>query len=113
MGSDGGAHTKEVGAPPPATDPDDPGCFVVIGVPIVVEVATIAFLILVETPFTPTVQRMLKTAPGLVALSASAFFVVCIVMIAVLGFYDRRKARRRARRALGSRSVPPTGETPP
>lgn len=102
MGSDGRPDPQEVGAPPPARDPDDPGCFVIIGIPVAVEIATIAFLILVETPFTPTVQRMLKTAPGLVALSASAFFVVCIVMIAVLTFYDWRKARRRARREVDS-----------
>lgn len=93
-------------APSPEPRYDGPGCWVVLGVPVLTEIIVVAALVSLDHPYRPTVDRMLRTPFGVMSLSCTGLFVVCVVMIVVLSWYERRAARRRA---LGS---PPKEEPP-
>ena len=71
------------------------GPFLVLGLPFALEVATLYFLITVETPLTPLVGRLQESAFGLFVLACFGLLVVCAVMPIVLTIAERRRRRRR------------------
>lgn len=93
--------SDEPGTPSPPRP--EIGPFVLLGVPVLVEVATIYFLIAVETPLSPWVHDLLARRFGMVILAAVGLMAVLVVMFVLLSWIEWRHRR-------GSRTPPGMGE---
>jgi hypothetical protein len=78
---------------PPARAGQSPSLWILIGVPFLVEVGTVYFLMAVETPLTPWVDRLLGRRGGVIVIAAIGLLVVIGVMISLLTWLERRQHR--------------------
>jgi hypothetical protein len=91
---------------PPARQP---GCFVVLGLPILVEILVVGALVATDHPYRSEVDRMLGTPAGVFSLSCTGLFAVCVVMYVVLTWFERRAGAESA----SSRGDDPGVSDPP
>ncbi len=80
-------------APAPAANPPSPGPFIILGLPIAVQVLAMFVLVGIDTPIRPWVLRTMERPVGAILLSTMGLGVVCVVMIVVLNWFEWRKKR--------------------
>jgi hypothetical protein len=80
-------------AAPAAANPPSPSPFIILGLPIAVQVIAMFVLVGLDTPLRPWVLRTMERPMGVILLSAIGLGVVCVVMIVVLSWIEWRQKR--------------------
>jgi hypothetical protein len=80
-------------APAPAANPSSPGPFIVLGLPIALQLVAMFVLVGIDTPLRPWVLRTMDRPAGALLLSAMGFGVVVVVMIVVMSWIEWRQKR--------------------
>jgi hypothetical protein len=70
------------------------GPLVFLGLPCAVQLVVMYLLIAVDSPFTPTVHRLLANTGGILLLAGFGLACVCVVMWSVLSWSEWRFKKR-------------------
>jgi hypothetical protein len=81
-------HTTNAASPTVA--PTGPGPLIILGLPLALQVVAMYVLVGVETPLTPVVRKVMERPAGVFVLSAMGLVIVCVVMMTVLTWIERR-----------------------
>ena len=82
-------------APAPAANPPSPGPFIILGLPIALQLLTMFLLVGIDTPLRPWVLRTMERPAGALLLSTMGLGVVLVVMMVVLNWIEWRQKRAR------------------